>query len=227
MKLTILIPAYNEENVLKKVLGGVKKIKIAGINREIVLIDDGSTDKTFQIANNCNVIVLQHLLNRGLGGALATGLEYARRNHSDVVVTFDADGQHNPSDIVKVIKPILKKQADFAIGSRLLNNSKMPLDRKIINIGANVLSYILFGVWVTDTQSGLRALNKRAVAKINIKMNRMEVSSEFLREAKKNKLKIKEIPIKAIYSEYSRSKGQQNSNALAVIIKLFMYRFTN
>jgi len=227
MTLTILIPAFNEERVVKQVLAGVKKVKISGVKKEIVVIDDGSTDRTYQMAKNSKVIVLRHLLNRGLGGALGTGLEYAKKNKSEIVVTFDADGQHNPEDIKKVIRPIIKNQADFVIGSRLMKNSKMPLDRKIINMGANVFSYLLFGVWVTDTQSGLRALNKLAIAKINIKMNRMEVSSEFLKEAKKSHLRIKEIPIKAIYSKYSRAKGQQNSNALAVIIKLLMYRFAN
>lgn len=227
MKLLIIVPAYNEEEVLSKVLGDLKKIKFKNIKKEIVLVNDGSTDKTEEIAKNKKVTVLTHPINRGLGGALGTGLEYARNKKADIVVTFDADGQHNHMDINRLIKPILKKEADFVIGSRLLKNSQMPLDRKILNLVANILNYILWSVWITDSQSGLRALSKEAIEKIEIKMNKMEVASEFFKDVKKNNLKVKEIPIKAIYTIYSKGKGQKNSNAINVFTKLLLYKFEN
>ncbi len=227
MKLFVLVPAYNEETVLDSVLLDLKKISLKGIQKEIVLINDGSTDKTEQIAKKNMVIVLSHPINRGLGGALGTGLEYARSKMADIVVTFDADGQHDHNDIARLIKPILSNKADFVIGSRLLKNSKMPMDRKVINFTANLLNFILWSVWMTDSQSGLRALSKKALERIQIKMNKMEVASEFFKEIKKNNLRVKEIPIKAIYTNYSRGKGQKNSNAVNIFTKLLLYKFEN
>lgn len=227
MKLFIIVPAYNEEKVLNTVLEDLKKIKLKNIKKEIVVINDGSTDKTEEITRKKKVTILTHPINRGLGGALGTGLEYARNKKADIVVTFDADGQHNHKDISRLIKPILTKEADFVIGSRLLKNSQMPLDRKLINFVANILNYILWSVWITDSQSGLRALSKKAIGKIEIKMNKMEVASEFFKEIKKNDLKVKEIPIKAIYTSYSREKGQKNTNAMNILVKLLLYRLAD
>lgn len=227
MKLLIIVPAYNEEKVLKTVLKDLKKLKLKKIKKEIVVVNDGSVDKTGIIAKKMNVTVLSHPINRGLGGALGTGLEYAKNKKADIVVTFDADGQHNHKDIGRLIKPILANEADFTIGSRLLKNSKMPLDRKIINLIANIVNYLLWSVWITDSQSGLRALSKKAISKVQIKMNKMEVASEFFREIKKNKLRVQEIPIKAIYTNYSRGKGQKNSNSINILIKLLLFKFTS
>ncbi len=224
MKLLILVPAYNEEEVLNTVLKGLKKLNFKSIKKEIVLINDGSTDRTEQIAKKNKVTILSHPINRGLGGALGTGLQYARNMNADIVVTFDADGQHSHKDIIRILKPIIEKKADFVIGSRLLKNSQMPPDRKFINFVANILNYILWSVWITDSQSGLRALSKNAIGKIQIKMNKMEVASEFFKEIKKNNLKVKEIPIKAIYTNYSRGKGQKNTNAINILVKLLLYR---
>lgn len=227
MKLFIIVPAYNEEKVIGKVLKGLKIQKFKNIKKEIVVINDGSTDKTEEIAKRCKVTVLTHPINRGLGGALGTGLEYARVNNADIVITFDADDQHKPNDLKKLIKPIITRKADFVIGSRLLNNSKMPFDRKILNSLANIINFCLWSIWITDSQSGLRALSKNALKKIEIKMNKMEVASEFFKEIKKNNLRVNEIPIKAIYTNYSKAKGQKNTNAVNILVKLLLYRFTD
>lgn len=225
MNLIILVPAYNEEKVLNTVLKDLKKIKLKNIKKEIVVINDGSTDRTEEIAKKNKVTFLSHPINRGLGGALGTGLEYARNRKADIAVTFDADGQHNHMDISRLIKPILKEEADFVVGSRLIKNSKMPFDRKIINFAANIINYLLWSVWITDSQSGLRALSKKAIGKIQIRMNNMEVASEFFKEIKKNDLIVKEVPIKAIYTSYSKAKGQKNTNAMNILVKLLLYRF--
>jgi len=225
LKLYILVPAYNEERVLRKVLNGLKLQKLQNTKKEIIVINDGSADKTEEVAKKCKVTVLSHPINRGLGGALGTGLEYARVKNADIVITFDADGQHDPKDLKRLIEPILNNKADFVIGSRLLKNSKMPIDRKLINLVANIINYFLWSIWITDSQSGLRALSKNALKKIEIKMNKMEVASEFFKEIKKNCLRVKEIPIKAIYTNYSKAKGQKNTNALNILVKLLLYRF--
>lgn len=227
MKLLIIVPAYNEEQTIGRVLDGLKHVKIEGLEKEIVVVDDGSSDNTKNEAESRRVTILTHIINRGLGGALGTGLIYARQTNADYVVTFDADGQHRSEDVKKVIAPLAKHEADVVIGSRMITKSGMPLDRKIINLAANVVNYLLWSVWVTDTQSGLRAFSKEAVEKIEIKMNKMEVSSEFLKEIGRHHLRVAEIPIQAIYTQYSKSKGQKNANAINVLVKLLVYKFAN
>jgi glycosyltransferase involved in cell wall biosynthesis len=227
MKLLIIVPAYNEQQAIGKVLDGLKQVKIDTLEKEIVVIDDGSSDNTRGEARSRGVTVLTHIVNRGLGSALGTGLIYANHSNADYVVTFDADGQHQSEDVKKVIAPLAKHKADVVIGSRMLTKGGMPVDRKIINLVANVVNYLLWSVWVTDTQSGLRAFSREAVRKIEIKMNKMEVSSEFLKEIGRHHLRVSEVPIKAIYTQYSKSKGQKNANAINVLVKLLVYKFAN
>ena len=222
MKLLIILPAYNEEEKIGEVLKNLPR-HIKGISEiEKLVIDDGSTDKTLEIALKSKATVLKHAINRGLGGAIGTGFEYAGNNEVDIVVTFDSDGQHRPQDIEPLIKPILEKKADVVIGSRFIKLKQMPSDRILINILSNIATFILFGVWTSDSQSGLRAFNKNAISKIEIKTQKMEVSSEIFKEIKRNNLKFTEIPIQAIYTDYSRRKGQKNTNAIPTFYKLFL-----
>jgi UDP-N-acetylglucosamine---dolichyl-phosphate N-acetylglucosaminyltransferase len=224
-RLAIVLPAFNEEKIIKKTLKDLKKelLKLKGYEKKIVVVDDGSKDKTVEKAKSSGVLVLKHVLNRGLGGALATGLEYAKRHDFDLVLTFDADGQHDPKDIKKVLRPLEKRQADVVIGVR--NLAKMPFDRRVLTFASSVLTFIFFGVWCSDTQSGFRGFSKKSLEKIKIKTQRMEVSSEFFYEIKKHDLKMVEVPIKVIYTKYSRAKGQQNLNALNILVKLVMRLF--
>ena len=216
-RTAIVIPAYNEERALGRVLAGLKR---AGF-RKIIVVDDGSTDKTSDIAESYEVILLRHIINRGLGGALSTGIAGALKlTDASVIVTFDADGQHAVSDIEKVVKPIFMGDADVVIGSRLMNPEGMPLLRRIGNWELNLITLLLFGKFVTDSQSGLRAFSRRAALKLKIRSNRMEVSSEIIGLIAQNKLRLKEVPIKAIYTEYSLKKGQSIFNGFRIIFKL-------
>lgn len=218
----ILIPAYNEEPMLGNVLKKIPK-SLPGVWKIItVVVDDGSDDTTFQIAKKNHVAVLRHQINRGLGGALGTGFTYARKLNFDILVTLDADGQHLPKDIRRIIQPILEDSADIVIGSRLLARSTMPLLRKLMNIGSNIVTWAFFGVWTSDSQSGFRAFSKKAIDSIQLRTQRMEVSSEFFREIRRNNLKKAEIAIKAIYTPYSLSKGQKLSNAYGIFAKLML-----
>lgn len=219
MKLAIIIPAFNESQVLLKVLKSLPK-EIENVSKiETFVVDDGSTDDTYHQALKANVKVIKHHLNRGVGAATKTGIELAKRKRIDVVVTFDADGQHYPKDIEKIIKPIISKEADLVIGSRFKKSQKIPLDRLYLNRLANVATLFLFGVFSTDSQSGLRAFSKKAFNLINFKSDRMEFSSEVLLEARRNNLKIVEVPTRAIYTDYSRTKGQKNSNAIPIFAR--------
>lgn len=216
----IVIPAYNEEKTIGRVIKGLKKEGY----KNIIVVDDGSADNTHKVAKKEKVFLYRHGINRGLGGALGTGIKAAIKNNADVIVTFDADGQHNPKEIQIITSPITGNKADFVIGSRLLDSKGMPLVRKIGNWGFNVITLILFGVWTTDSQSGLRAMSRQAAEKIEIKTNRMEVSSEFFAEIKRNKLRFMEVPIKPIYTEYSLQKGQSSWNAFKILFKLILRR---
>lgn len=222
MKLLIVIPAFNESKVIRKVLKSIpRRIKGATIV-EIAVINDGSTDHTYNEAVNSRVAVLNHILNRGAGAATKTGLELAKVKNTDVVITFDADGQHDPADILKVFEPVAKGAADVVIGSRLLKSQPMPKDRFILSKFASLATLFLFGVYSTDSQSGLRAFSKKALNTLDIKSDRMEYSSEILLEAKRHGLKIKEVPIRAIYTDYSMKKGQKNSNAIPIFLRFLV-----
>lgn len=197
----IIIPAFNEERILPSVLGDVKKYC-----DNIVVVDDGSSDGTFEIAKQHEVKVIRHIINRGLGAALGTGIKAAFLNNADYIITFDADGQHRGEDILRLIKTAEEGGFDVVIGSRLIDSKGMPLMRKLANWIGNLVTYFLFGIWVTDSQSGLRLFNRKSAKVLNLKSNRMEVSSEIIKEIKINNLKFKEITIKAIYTDYSLSK---------------------
>ncbi len=222
MKIFVIIPAFNEETMVAKVISKIPR-RLVGVGKvTTVVVDDGSTDLTSFEARRAGATVIRHSVNCGLGGALGTGFAYAKKNKADIVITMDADGQHNPSDILPMIKQINKKKVDVIIGSRMIAKQKMPLDRQIINFLGNIATYVLFGIWTSDSQSGMRAFTKKALDKIEIKTNRMEVSTEFFKEIKRNNLTFSEVAIKPIYTIYSRNKGQKNLNALDVFYKIFL-----
>jgi len=222
MKTLVIIPAYNEARVIGQVIEGVK-LKIP--EADVVVIDDGSYDKTSDVAEKSGVRVLKHVINRGLGGAIGTGLLYAKIHNYDAAITIDADGQHNPADITKVMRKLVQN-VDVVIGSRMASiGSSMPWDRKIINAVANMFTTLLFRVTTTDSQSGFRGFSKKAIEGIHLRTNQMEVSSEIFGEIKRLGLTYAEVPIDVIYTEYSRLKGQKNSNAIPIATRLMLRLF--
>jgi len=225
MRLAILIPAYNEEKMLARVIQTLPK-KFSGItHQEVIVVNDGSIDATREIALKHRVTVVSHWLNRGLGGALGTGFEYVRRHNFDILVTFDADGQHHPEDIDPVIRPIIKKKADVVVGSRFITKKgNMPWYRRMGTFGMNIITYALFWVWTTDSQSGLRAFSRHAIREITLKSNKMEVSSEFFNEIQTKNLKMIEAPIRSIYTSYSLNKGLKNIEGVRILFKLISHR---
>jgi glycosyltransferase involved in cell wall biosynthesis len=225
MKLSIVIPAYNEARTIGQVLHQVLSLDLPNIaQRKIIVVDDGSSDRTGEIARSMGVVVVRHLLNRGLGGALGTGIKMALRSGADVVVTFDGDGQHSPDDIGKIIEPIRMGRADVVIGSRMLDSDGMPWTRRVANRLANLITWVLSGIKTTDSQSGLRAFSRSAAERIKISTNHYEVSSEICGEIGRNQLRLTEVPIKAIYTRHSMSKGQGFWTGLRTLYKLFLHK---
>ena len=142
----------------------------------------------------------------------------------DIFVTLDADGQHNPEDIPKFVEPIKNGGVDVVIGSRFLKNEKMPLSRKIANFLGNIITFLFFGIWVSDSQSGFRAFSREALQRLNLKSSGMEISSEIIKEIKRNDLRLLEVPIKPIYTKYSMSKGQNFLEGVKTVFQLILRR---
>jgi len=218
MRVFVLIPGYNEETAIGPVIEAA-----ASYVERVVVMDDGSSDATGEIARERGAVVLRHVLNRGLGAALGTGFAYAREEGADIAITLDADGQHDPREIPLFIEAI-SAGADVVIGSRMLDAEGMPWYRQIANWLGNVTTFVLFGAWVTDSQSGFRALGAEALDCIDVRTNRMEVSSEIIAEARRNRLNLVEVPIRAIYTDYSLSKGQSFTEGLRTLLKLLLRR---
>ncbi len=220
MKIFVVVPAYNEEKTIAKVIEDLMKMGL-----EIVVVDDGSNDDTYKIVESIikekkHGLLCRHILNRGLGAALRTGIEAALMEDPDVIVTFDADGQHDPQDILNVSRPIVNGEADVVIGER--NFKEMPSSKKFGNEVMNIITMMFYGIKVKDSQSGLRAFNKKAAETIIINARDYSVSSEIIGEVKRHELKLKEVPIKTIYTDYSMTKGTNTSEGLKILARLIM-----
>jgi len=221
MKLFIVIAAYNESKKIGSVLNDLKKKY-----KNLVVVDDGSEDNTYEIAKKKKVYVLKHAVNRGQGAALKTGIDFALKKKADLIVTFDADGQFLVKEIKDIIEPIKKNKADVVLGSRFLGKAvNIPFLKKIVlKLGIFVV-YVLYGIKITDSQSGFRAMSKKAAEKIKITSDRMEHAGDFFWEIMRNKLKYKEIPITVIYDKYSLKKGQKWTRSVVLGIKMLWRRF--
>jgi glycosyltransferase involved in cell wall biosynthesis len=222
-KKIIVIPAYNEERTIAEVVRGA-----VAIADRVLVVDDGSRDRTGELAKQAGALVVRHAVNRGVGAALGTGIEAAVRLGADAVVTMDADGQHRAEDAAKVFARLAQDDIEFVIGSRMKRGDdpgKMPLHRVLFNTIGNVLTFLLFGVWVTDSQSGLRGLSRKAASTIELRTNGMESLSEFIKEKKDRHWRLAEVPIKAIYTDYSMSKGQNFFVGVKVALRLIWRRF--
>ncbi|MCE7898431.1 glycosyltransferase family 2 protein [Candidatus Microgenomates bacterium] len=221
MKNLIIIPAFNESAVIETTLKDLRHSLMRDkVKADILLVDDGSSDNTGGVSAPHVDYLLTHTHNCGLGAALATGIEFARRGGYDACVTFDSDGQHDASDIARALEK-LESGYDIVIGSRFVgSHSGMPIFRRVVLFIGNFITFLFFGVWTTDSQSGFRGLSKRAINNLVLKSNRMEVSSEFFSEIHRLSLKMCEIPIHIRYTKYSLGKGQKNTASMGVLIKL-------
>ena len=224
-RILIIIPAYNEAAVIGEVIGKLKQDLSQTENQaDILVVDDGSSDKTAQLAEQAGAKVVKHILNSKTGAATSTGISYAQMNNYDLAVSQDADGQHLAEDVIKGIELMNKGQHDLLIGSRLINNEGMSRVKRIGNRGLSMITNMLYGMKVTDSQSGLRVFSKEAIDQLRWKSNGFEFCSEMIWRAKQKGLRVGEFPIKAVYTEYSMSKGQNNWNALNIIKSLIERR---
>jgi len=199
-RVLAVIPSYNVEKTIGNVLEGIKNI-VDGI----IVVNDGSSDSTRKIAEDRKVKIVDHFKNMGLGFALRTGFKEAIDSDFDAVITIDGDGQHGIEDIANIVKIYKEKGIPVIIGSRLKNKEEwknFPKARLLGNLIMTFLTNLACGRKVTtDSQSGLRLIEREVLKKMELKSKRMEISSEIILEIHRNKFPIFEVPIKAIYKE--------------------------
>lgn len=204
-RVVAIIPAYNEE----RTIGSVVLRAMAHVH-DVVVVDDGSTDATAQIAEAAGAIVVRHKRNRGKGAALNTGFYKARELDPDALVLLDADGQHLPNEVPNVLAPVLADEADIVVGSRYIGNGNghangngnghgVPRHRVVGHWAFTTLTNVASGVRVSDSQSGFRALSWRAIQALNFSSDGFSVESEMQFLAGELGLRVAEVPITADY----------------------------
>jgi glycosyltransferase involved in cell wall biosynthesis len=218
MNITIGIPAFNEEQNIGKIIITLKKI-----TKDIIVCDDGSSDLTREIAEGLGAKVISHTKNMGYGEAIKSIFNEAKKKESDILVTFDADGQHRPEDIMSITKPIIDQQAEVVIGSRFLKNeTNMPKYREI---GVKILTKVTnmsIKENLTDSQSGLRAYQKKVLQNISLTDSGMGISTEILIKSHQKEFRIVEVPIQILYGK-NTSTHNPVSHGTSVLLSTIKY----
>ncbi len=217
----IVVPAYNEAARIARTVQG-----LVHHFANVVVVDDGSKDATFDRLQDLPVWALRHPINLGQGAALQTGIDFAVGQGADIVVTFDADGQHDVQDIQRLCEPVLTNRAEVALGSRFLGSQavNMPTSRWLILKLGVLFTRVFSRINVTDTHNGLRALSRAAATKMRIRQNRMAHASEILDQIQYLGLKFEEVPVTVHYTDAVLEKGQQNSAAVKVAAQFLLGR---
>jgi len=213
----IVLPAKDEGPRIKKV---IQSILSQGYDN-IVLVNDASSDDTEAIGRSFpTVSVISHIINLGSGGATRTGLDYAVSQGAKYIATIDADGQHLAEDLDKVIQEIKSSGVDLVVGSRFIQNNDIPRSRIWFNKVGNIISLMLTGKYVTDSQSGLKVMTGSLAKKISLEYNGFEFCMEIIKNARHHDAAVKEIPISVIYTEDTTKKGQNLWTGLRMIRRI-------
>ncbi len=211
---------FNEEKKINDVLDTLSKIKLP-----IILVNDGSTDKTLEIVQekirNSSIILISHRINLGKGSAIRTGSEAAFSRGFEAVIFMDADGQHNALDLSKFIKKLDTGKYDMVLGSRNLHHG-VPLVRFLGNKTASVLISLLFGIYVSDILSGFRAVTRNGYEKLRLESTGYGVETEMIVKMARYKLKSTEVPVETIY--YDKNKGVTILDALGILFDVCRWR---
>jgi glycosyltransferase involved in cell wall biosynthesis len=217
----VIIPAYNEAQVIDQVLADLSHFAF-----KVIVVDDGSSDLTADRAADYPVTILRHATNLGQGAALQTGISYAvRSQEAAYIVTFDADGQHHASDIQALVDVCRQGNYDVVLGSRFINGGQvenMPLVKTLVLKLAVLFSRRITGLNLTDTHNGLRVLSNKAAARIQITQNGMAHASEILSQIAEHHLSYVEMPVTITYTDYSRHKGQSIFNGINILWDMLM-----
>jgi glycosyltransferase involved in cell wall biosynthesis len=216
--MVALIPAYNEARFIGSlVLAARNHVDM------VIVVDDGSSDQTVEIARRAGATVIRHKVNQGKAAAVNTGFAYLRQLKPGAVVMLDGDGQHAADDIPGVLGPILGGEADIVVGSRFLGvKSDIPVYRQIGQHGLNLATNLASGVRISDTQSGYRAFSARAIEELSFQQGGFSIESEMQFQIRESRLRVAEVPIKVTYAEPAKRNpfhhGMQVINGIARLL---------
>jgi glycosyltransferase involved in cell wall biosynthesis len=217
----VVVPAFNEEVMIGDTIDQIRLVV-----RNVVVVDDASSDRTAEIAAARGAVVLRHIVNRGQGAALQTGIDFAVRSGAAWIVTFDADGQHHASEIPALVAPILARTHDVVLGSRFLGSAEgIPWLRRIALRAAVAFIRLTSSAKVTDVHNGLRALSDRAAGELRITLDRMAHASEIVDQVVENRLRYTEVPVTIRYTTYSLGKGQSLFSAFGIAFEYITRRW--
>jgi glycosyltransferase involved in cell wall biosynthesis len=215
----IVVPAYNEATVIHDV------VRSLGTRHRVVVVDDGSRDRTADVAHAAGATVLRHAINLGQGAALQTGISHALARGADRIVTFDGDGQHDVADIDRLVDALDTSGADVAIGNRFAGRTiGMPAARRLLLTAARLFTRLTAGSTLQDPHNGLRCFSADAATRIAIRQNRMAHASELVEQFHRLGLRVVEVPATVTYTPYSLAKGQRAGNAVRIVAELLAGR---
>ena len=223
MRIVAVVPAYNEAPVVGRVVRDLRAVVDS-----VVVVDDGSSDETAAVAKREGAVVVRHGLNRGQGAALGTGIRYALEWGADIIVTFDADGQHQAADVPRLVEPLLLGRCDVTLGSRFCRGAAvvgMPRARRLLVAIAARFDRLRTGLAITDTHNGLRAFTRQAAARLVIRHDGMAHASEILDEIARHGLRFTEVPVSVRYTPYAGGKGQRLGASWAIVRDLVLGRW--
>jgi glycosyltransferase involved in cell wall biosynthesis len=216
----IVIAAFNEASRIGKTISS-----LSPYDWNIVVVDDGSSDQTSATANQAGAIVLRHLINRGQGASLQTGIDFSLAHGAKYIVTFDADGQHQAADIPSMLGALETNRADVVLGSRFIGKAvNMPTHRRLLLKAAVLFTRLTTGLRVTDTHNGLRAMTANTARRIEIEEDRMAHASELLHCIASLRLKFIEHPVTVHYHAETLAKGQRSRDAWGILSRLLISR---
>ena len=221
-EIVIVIPAYNEGGMIRPVVESLLQLHLG----TVIIVDDGSAIPVSHSIRDLPVIVLRHRTNLGQGAALQTAFTYAKKLNPSILITFDADGQHDVKDIPAMIAPLQQQKADIVLGSRFLTEGGTGITpgKKFVLKLARIINFMLSGLLLSDAHNGFRALNRKALEKIELTENRMAHASEILFETHRHRLRYCEVPVHIRYTDYSKRKGQSGWDSIKILFDLVLHK---
>lgn len=225
--VSVVVPAFNEEEVLESVVNRIHRtLEGLSLSYEVIVVDDGSTDRTALVANRCRALVLNNTLNMGKGFALRKGF---RRARGYIVVTIDADDSHRPEEIPRLVYPLLNDDdVDVVLGSRFVGNSNREVTSRLHLIGNTIINISLLFLtrrWISDSQSGFRAYRQEVLKELNLQSLGYEIESEMTVKVLKNGFKLREIPITCERRNKGSSKLRTFADGYKILKSIFKASF--
>ena len=231
MKLSVIIPVYNEEKSILEVINKVKKVNLSNVTREIIIVDDFSTDNTKNILTKLNdndLKIFFHQKNQGKGAAIRTALNHAT---GDIILIQDADLEYNPKEYGKLLKPIMENRTKVVYGSRIeairKNLKKMYKIHYFGNLFLTIMTNILYGAKITDMETGYKVFRKEVIKDMKLKAKRFDFEPEITAKILKKGYKIKEVPIDFVGRKFNEGKKITWKDGVKALLYLIKYRFVD